>query len=177
MEFRMDKYMERWAALYKGIHHTQKAPRFFRCNDEMTFDEFLQNYMRIADPICGIRTNLEGDMDVAKRVQKPVYLLMFLQRADPKNFRNISDVKYRCLSIAEDFLISLEKDQREAARSATSPTLLKLDLSNVRYETLGPLTSANFYAILVTIESTEYHKKCFSPSDYFPEKEAGWLES
>lgn len=176
MAFRMDNYMERWAALYKGIHHTQKAPRFFRCNDEMTFDEFLQNYMRIAEPICGIRTNMEGDMDITKRVLKPVYLLMFLQRADPRDFRNIADVKYRCLSIAEDFLIALEKDQKEAARQATSSALLRLDLGNVRYDTMGPLTSANFYAIFVTIESLEYHKKCYSPSDYYPEEEADWLE-
>lgn len=177
MTFRLDNYLERWAALYKGIHHTKKAPRFFRCNDEMTFDEFLQHFMRIPDPICGIRTNLEGDMNVTKRIKRPVYLLMFLQRADPKNFRNIADVKYRCLSIADDFLIALEKDQKDAARQATQAPSLRFDLSNVHYDTMGPLTSANFYGVFVTIDGMEYAKSCYTPSDYYPEEEAEWLDS
>lgn len=176
-DFRLDNYMERWAALYKGIHHTKEKPRFFRCDDEMNYDEFLQNYMKIADPICGVRTNLEGDMDIRKRLDHPEYVLLFLQRVKANDFLNIADVKYRCKAIAEDFLIKLDTDRQQAERTDRTSPLAMMKLDKVRYDTIGPLTSAPFYGVFVTFESQEYNKKCFTESDYLPDSEADWLNN
>lgn len=176
MDFRLDNYMERWAALYKGIQHTEKKPRFFRCDDEMNYDEFLQKYQKMeADPICGIRTNLEGQMDIRKRLDHPEYVFLFLQRAKANDFKAIADAKYRCKAIAEDFFIYLDHDKQEAERTERTSPLAMMRLESIRYDTIGPLTSANFYGLYCQIESAQYNRKCFSESDYLPAESAQWL--
>lgn len=176
MSFRIDNYMERWACLYKGIRHTKKDPRFFRCSDELNLDEFLQNFQRIKGPVCGIVTNWKGKVNVPKRLDSPVYTCMFLGRADANDYKGQADVKARSLEIAKKFLIYLDNSRQSALRQERSSFLAMLDLSAVSYDTVGPLTSAWWFGTYFTIEGLEYEKECFTESDYLPESEAKWLE-
>lgn len=176
MSFRLDNYMERWACLYKGIRHTPKDPRFFRCSDELNLDEFLQNFQRIDGPVCGIVTNWKGKVNIPKRLDAPVYTCMFLGRADANDYKAQTDVKARSLAIAKKFLLYLDNDRQIAQRNDRGSFLSQLDLSDISYDTVGPLTSAWWFGTYFTLESFEYEKECFTASDYLPESEAGWLD-
>ena len=173
--FRLDIYMERWAVLYKGIHHTEKEPRFFRCDDEMNLDDLLQKYHKINDPICLIKTNLEGDMNIPRRIDNMKYTCMFMKRVDPNKPKEQADAKYLCKDIAKAFFIKLDKDRQDAARTDRTSPLAALDLAKVRFTTVYPVTSANMVLLICDIECPEYDKVCFTESDYLPEEEADWL--
>lgn len=175
MSFRLDNYMERWACLYKGIRHTKKDPRFFRCSDELNLDEFLQNFQRIADPVCGIVTNWNGKVDIPKRLDKPVYTCMFLGRADANDYKRQADVKAQSKEIAKKFLIYLDKDRQAALRTDRTSPLALINLSDITYNTIGPLTSAWWFGTYFEINAVEYEKECFTESDYLPDSEAEWL--
>ncbi|MCD8176717.1 MAG: hypothetical protein LUE98_04555 [Tannerellaceae bacterium] len=171
--FRFDIYMEQWAEKYKPIQHSEGRRRFFRVNDEMAIDEMLQNYISVdppGDPCCGIVTHLEGTIDITKRFDYPYVKLLFMKwGVDMADYRIQADAKADCFLHAKKFLLYLEQDVKKAKtrRDPKNPDpLAYVDLTNVRYETLGPMASDGWFMVLVTIQVSEFDKICFSESDY-----------
>lgn len=163
--FRLDNYMEEWAARYALIGHTEKEPHFFRCNDEMLLDEFLQNYQQLQGFVCGIKTNLEGTLNIIKNIDIPIYTCLFLGHAEETDFREQANVKYRCKQIAKSFLISLRSYMKNIERESTGNATKKIDLENVAYDMIGPVTNG-WFGLVLTLTGMEYVKECFTPSDY-----------
>lgn len=176
MAIRLDNIMERWATLFKEIRHSESAPRFFRYNDEMALDEFVQRYKNINGPVVGVRTHLEGRFDTAKRMDYPEEQFVVMMRANPKDYLAQADAKQRCKRIMKQFLVYLEHLKKEAQRSGdrTDP-LGMLKLEDIRYDTLGPIAN-EWHAVFCTIENNEYEKLCYSETDYLTEEEAGWTD-
>lgn len=164
--FRLDNYMEEWAVRYKGMLHTPEEPRFFRCNSEYTVDQFLQNYQDITHPVCAIVTHLEGTRDVSRNLDRPKYICLFLAYADPDDYKAQADAKEINKNNADAFLAKLYYDSQLAARQNRRNPLSMVDLTNVRYDTIGPITSKGWFELAITIESLEFTKVCYSPTDY-----------
>ncbi len=164
--FRLDIYMEKWAMTYKGMLHTEENPRFFRCNSEFTVDQFLNEYQDMNEPVCGIVTHLEGAIDVPKRINRPKYSCLFMARADPDNYKEQADAKYKCFENAYAFLVKLDYDRQMAARESRTNPLSAIDLSDITYDMIGPVASNGWFELIVTLKSSEHTPGCYSPEDY-----------
>lgn len=175
MAIRLDNIMERWAVLFKEIHHTEAAPRFFRYNDEMALDEFIQRYKQISGPVVGVRTHLDGRFDTSKRMDYPEEQFAILIRANPKDYLAQANAKQQCKLIMKKFLVYLEQQRKEAQRTDRSAPLALLRLEDVRYDTLGPI-AGEWFAVFATIENQDWEKLCFTETDYLPETEADWID-
>lgn len=168
MLFRFDNLMEDWARRYRPIRHTEENRRFFRVDDEFRLDEFLQKFQDLpaGRPSCGIVTHLEGTVNVVKRLDYPVIDLLFFERADPECARSQADAKADCNLHAMKCLAWLQKIKTEHARQNREHPLAQLDLTQVRYDMLGPITNVWFYCQIVTIQGISYTPVCYSPADY-----------
>jgi hypothetical protein len=161
--------MEDWACRYKPIRHTGDEKRFFRVDDEMRLNEFLQHFISIpaGQPVCGMVTHLEGTADVPKRLDSPVVKFLFLQSASEQaDFYAQSDAKAACHFHAWKFLIYLQRDVDRLTRTDRTHPLAHLDLHNVLFDMLGPITAANWFCQVVTLTATQYAPSCFSEADY-----------
>jgi hypothetical protein len=163
--------MEEWACAYKPIQHLREEGerRFFRVDDEMRLNEFLQHFIGIppGQPVCGIVTHLEGTADVPKRFDSQVVKFLFLQSApDQTDFHAQADAKAACHEHAWKFLVYLHRDVDRLARTDRTHPLAHLDLHNVQYDMLGPITSANWFCQILTLTAPQYAPSCFSEADY-----------
>lgn len=166
--FRFDNYMEHWASIYKPFLHIPDDPkmsRFFRVNDEMLLDEFLQRYQRLDAPCCGIVTHIEGNANVPKRLDEPVVKFLFFARADENDYRAQADAKECCYDHAWKFLLRMQRDKDIFARQDRAHPLAHADLSNVRFDMLGPITNG-WFELIVTVQVVQPAPQCYSPEDY-----------
>lgn len=164
--FRLDNYMEDWAIRCKRMLHTPEEPHFFRTNSEFTIDQFLQQYQDLTYPVCGIVTHLEGVRNVERNLDTPTYKVLFCAYADAYDFRAQADAKAINKENADLFLAKLYHDKKTAEQTDRTSPLAMLDLSDIRYDTIGPVTSKGWFVLILTIESKEYNRICYSPSDY-----------
>lgn len=166
--FRFDNYMEQWATIYKPFQHIPDDPkdaRFFRVNDEMLLDEFLQRYQQLDVPCCGIVTHLEGTVNVPKRLEQPLIKFLFFARADETDYPAQSDAKATCYDHAWKFLLHLQHGKDQFTRTERNHPLSHLDLTNVRYDMLGPITNG-WFELIVTVQVMQYSPQCYSEEDY-----------
>jgi len=171
--FRLDNYMEKWAEAYKPLSHTSKDPAFFRMNDIFTLDEFLQNYKDIDKPCCGIVTHLKANINGKKRIEYPTYECVFLIRADARDYKLQADAKHEIWEIMWAFIIKLDEDRQKALASLSNSPLARIDLSNLKADTIGPITDG-WFMVTLTINSEEHNLRCYTPTDYDESKLTEW---
>lgn len=164
--FRLDNYMEEWATKCKRMLHSPMEPHFFRCNSEFTIDQFLQQYQDATYPVCGIVTHLEGIRNVERNIDSPLYKPLFAAYADADDYQAQADAKAINKENADLFLAKLYHDKKKAEQTDRTSPLALLDLTSVRYDTIGPMTSKGWFVLVLTIESKEYNRICYTPSDY-----------
>jgi len=160
--------MEQWASIYKPFRHIPddpKASRFFRVNDEMLLDEFLQRYQQLDEPCCGIVTHLQGNLNIGRRLEEPVVKFLFFARADENDYRAQADAKACCYEHAWKFLLRMQHDKEEKVRINRAHPLAQLNLERVDYDMIGPITNG-WFELIVTIQVMQYRKECYTEEDY-----------
>ncbi len=163
--FRLDKYMQQWAEKYSGLKHSEQHPSFFRINDIFALDEFLQNYINIDYPCCGIVTHLDGRLNVPKRVQNMSYECIFLVRADETDYAAQADAKEQAWELMWEFLIYMDQDRQKEKASGERTALSMIDLTNLSADTLGPITNG-WFQVNLKLDIQEQNKHCFNQEDY-----------
>jgi hypothetical protein len=136
----------------------------------MTLDEFLQHYQNLREPdspCCAIVTHLEGTANVDRGITYPVTELIFLKWADPLNYAAQADAKAECHDHAWKFLLFLRNEKQNRLRANRLDPLAHVELDNVRFEMLGPITDG-WFAQIVTLTITEITPQCYSSADYLP---------
>ena len=122
--FRMDEYLEKWAAKYKPISHQpeagSKGKRFYRIDSITSLEPFLTNLVNVKTSSMGYITQVDGVLagNSEKFLMKNHRVFFFVKQQGTDLQNGITeelaatDAKYEGAEMAEDLLAYLCQEKK-----------------------------------------------------------------
>lgn len=144
MAFNFNAYMKNIAETHKDIQHTSDQKRFYEVSGIGGMEDVLLHLRSMQGTIMLVETNHEGRIVDVKRnyyVDVPRFRFYILKRGSMSNQAENTELKTACKTLAFSILAKMRHDYTLAHKMEADASYRDIDLSSIRYDTIGPLAT------------------------------------
>lgn len=171
MAFNFNAYMKNIAETHKDIQHSVNQKRFYEISGIGGLEDVLLNLSQMEGTILMVETNHEGRIADTGRnyyVDVPRFRFYVMKRGSVSDPEDNTTLKTACKSLAFSFLAKMRHDFVQAHRGEADASYKDIDLSNIRYDTVGPIVN-HWMGIMVELgaeSSASENGWQYNESDY-----------